>query len=208
MTARKRDNSAAAFKVELRNTAMQETLDPLILETHGGEGLMFTHCYAKAKRPGWVCEKDGNKCSELVRQRPDWHVFECESEALLEGCPTAFKGVNFVDIDPWGNPWEHMQALFVPERRLADRLQLVVHDGCRRFLAISKGGGRDQRWRQGFFLMLSQRYGTNLRDDYLEICQVSVAELAKKCGYRMAGWAGQYTGHDSHSTHYWATLLR
>lgn len=169
---------------------------------------MFMHCYANCQQPGWVVEKDSGKAAQLTYQRPDWWVIEGESEKLLKACPTAFAGANFVDIDPWGNPWEHLQALLTPERRLADRLQLVVHDGSRRFLSFSKNGGNDQRWKQGFFLELTLKYGNNLRDDYLDICQVTVAELARFCGYRLTGWAGEYTGKDSHSTHYWATLLR
>ena len=204
MTAKKRDNSALEAKIALRRQAIAAAESPVVLETHAGEGLIFLQCYTGVTK-GWALEKDKDLLDRMTQQRERWFCYQCESEKILADAPRAFDA-NFIDVDPHGSPWPVLEALFNPHRFTAPTLHLVVHDGSRRFLAIGASGSSDQRWRVGLLAELAAEYGDDLRANYSDLALVAISKLAKPCGYTVRKWTAFYTGHDSHSTHYWATL--
>ena len=119
-----KDNKSFLEKSHLRRLMLEKVDTPVILETHGGRGDLFRRCYAGVET-GIVFETDALKAEVLVRQRPNWAVYESAESAHLE--------VNFIDADPYGQAWQALHAFFESGPR-ADKVVLVVHDGMRRNL--------------------------------------------------------------------------
>lgn len=182
-----------------------EALDeePVILEGFGGYGALFDSCYAHVSR-GVVFEKNPLKSAALAAQRPRWSVYEADVENALRGGAGSHLLVNFVDLDPYGSPWESMEAYFGSERRFAERLVVVVNDGLRQ--RVRFGGA----WSVEALKPMVQKFGNNLHAKYLEVCRELLTEKAAVAGYRLDRFSGYYCGNSraSTSTHYYATLSK
>jgi hypothetical protein len=195
------DNSTFYQKLHIRKAAIAALERPIILEAHGGWGRLYNSLYHQYPG-GIVLEKKAAKAQALAQQRPTWAVYECDSVKALAAGLGSHRPVNFLDIDPYGSPWETIQAFMSSDRPFPDRLVVVVNDGLRQ--QIECGGA----WRCAVMEPYVQEFGNRIRDDYLKVCQVMMADIAKARQYKLTGWAGYHCGHQQQITHYWATLER
>jgi hypothetical protein len=195
------DNKTKQQKISLRRRMLREVEHPVVMETHGGAGVLWRECYSHIA-DGVVFEKDPSKTKRLAQQRPDWAVYEGECEnALLHGVG-AHLPINFLDLDPYGEPWTAMDAFFESERPRPERMIVVVNDGLRQ--KIQYGGA----WSTGSMEAMVQTYGNDLYDVYLEVCLELVKEKAAKAGYALDRFTGYYCGYNGQMTHYGAVLTR
>ena len=196
----KKDNSAFRQKVLLRKEALKHVSgDPVIMETHGGRGEIFRACYSHIQ-DGIVLEKDLNKSAILGLQRPTWRVYETDCEAAIrEGVGSDMK-INFLDIDPYGDPWRTIDAFLESDRERVNSLCVVVNDGLRKSVRFGKSGDI------GVFQDIVKKYGIKFYDFYLDICQEMMKEKVGKAGYSLVHFSGYYCGTMSDITHYMALL--
>jgi len=193
-----KDNSTFSKKLSLRRSALKEVENPVIMETHGGNGKLFERCYASFLR-GIVFEKDSNKANLLSEQRPTWSVYEGDCISALESGIGTHLDINFLDIDPYGSPWDVIDAFFSCSRNLPDTLHIVVNDGLRQKVQINSSTVKQ-------LAPIVQKYGEKIYSNYLEVCQILMDEKASKADYNLTRWHGYYCGYGSNMTHYWAVL--
>jgi hypothetical protein len=199
---RKRDNSTFRDKVSLRFAALRELEEPRVLETHAGIGRIFNRCYADLA-PGVAFEKDGGKAESLAVQRPTWAIYEGDSEACLRNGVGFHHEPNFFDLDPYGECWPTIDAIFLGMSKALSRIVLVVNDGLRQKLKMNGG------WKTESLRNAVERFGNSrLYADYLMICRELVKEKAGSRGYRLSRWTGYYCGHAQQMTHFAAVLDR
>lgn len=198
----KKDNSTLRLKASLRRKALQLVKTPVVLETHAGYGAIYLECYT-AVPTGIAIEKNEKKAEHLAEQRPTWCVYEADSVKALAGGLVNHMEINFVDIDPYGEPWPVLDALLDNWQSAPDVWVLVVNDGLRQKLKMSGG------WNVGSLGKVVQKYGSAaMYKNYLEICQELVTEKAGKVGFNLSRWLGYYCGHAEQMTHYAALLTR
>lgn len=196
----KKDNSTLPLKASLRRKLLQEIDNPIVMETHGGYGGIWSKCY-HAIRDGVVMEKEPQKAEALAMQRPTWAVYECDCVNALRSGAGAHLPVNFVDFDPYGEPWSTIDAFFESKREFLPVLAIAVNDGLRQKLKMTGG------WDVQALSEIATRYGaSSIYRRYLEICRELVEQKAGKRGYTLTRWAGYYCGHDDQMTHYAAVL--
>jgi len=172
------------------------------METHGGYGAIWNQCYADVSS-GVVFEKDPAKTQVLAVQRPTWAVYECDCEGALLAGVGAHLPVNFVDVDPYGEPWPVIDAFFRSNRPFPEALGIVVNDGLRQKLKMNGG------WNVGSLESAVSRWGNNaLYKNYLDICKELLQEKASQRGYTLTRWKGYYCGHAQQMTHYAALFIR
>lgn len=175
--------------------------DAPILETNGGYGRIYERCYFD--RPiGVVLEKEEDKALALARQRPTWRVYCANALPVLRAGIASDLPFAFIDLDPYGNAFEYLDALFLPGRRFADRVQLVVNDGYRQKTRIRS------EWQTPWMAPIVDKYGVGVREFYLEVCRELVESRVSRVGFEVAHWVGWYCGMNDDMTHYWATLER
>lgn len=198
----KKDHTTLRLKASLRKSLLIEVENPIVMETHGGWGSIWRRCYSHLQ-DGVVFEKNGEKALALARQRPMWAVYEADCEkAIAEGVGFHLP-VNFIDLDPYSQPWPIIDSVFQNEDKLPDQLAIAVNDGLRQKLRM--GGG----WNVGSLVEVVDKYGNAaLHDNYLEICQELLTEKAGQLGYELTRWAGYYCGHIDQMTHYAAVFVR
>ena len=194
----KKDNSTFSKKLSLRRSALKRVESPVIMETHGGNGRLFERCYASCLS-GVVFEKDPKKASHLSEQRPTWAVYEGDCIGALESGIGTHLDINFLDIDPYGSPWDVVDAFFASPRNLPDTLHIVVNDGLRQKVQINSSTVKQ-------LAPIVAKYGDKLYPNYLEVCQILMDEKASKAGYNLTRWYGYYCGSGSNMSHYWAVL--
>lgn len=208
-TSKVNDNATRRPKAQLRAKSLlqlaQRGITPIVLETHGGWGHMYADCYTHIAQ-GLVCEKNPQKAEKLMRQRGHkWGVFETDvNKALAAGLGNHLE-VNFLDVDPYGDPWPTIDAFLESERTLPPVLMIAVNDGLR-FLAQRQRG-----WTSKTLEPIVRKYGNSaLYERWHDICKEMFAERAQNAGYRVEGWtcysperSDYYSGHITH----WAGLL-
>lgn len=200
----KHDNLTLSAKVMLRQTALRALGDePVILETHGGRGDIWSAVYHDAP-PGVVFEKDPEKADLLAVQRPAWAVYEADVEIALAAGAARHMAFNYVDVDPYGAAWPALRAFFGSERPLAPRMVVVVNDGLR-FAAC--GGAA---WRNEILAPFAARYGNhNVWRAYPDlIAPELLGEAAALGGYRVAHYDAYVTGVIGKMVHILAILER
>lgn len=174
----------------------------MILETHGGYGKIYELCYADLPA-GVVFEKDPDKAGFLAGQRPTWAVYEGDSLKGIAARVGSHLPVNFLDLDPYGSPWEIINAFFENWGELPDRLAVAVNDGLRQKCKMNGA------WSVGVLAEKVARYGNqSLYADYKEICRELLEEKAAQAGYRLSRWTAYYCGFRGQMTHYGAVLER
>jgi hypothetical protein len=197
-----KDNTTLPLKISLRRNLLAEVSEPVVLETHGGHGAIYRRCYADLPA-GIVMEKDPLKADHFARQRPTWAVYECDCVAALRAGVGRHLPVNFVDLDPYGEPWPVLDAFFQSVRPWPTILAIAVNDGLRQSLKL-KGG-----WDTESMAPVVMKYGvSNIYANYLAICQELLSEKAGQRGYTLTRWAGYYCGHSEQMTHYGAIFTR
>lgn len=198
-----KDNAGFIRKRQIRVNLLREIQGtPLVLETHAGAGKLYRHCYLDVPF-GVAIDRSSEKASLLAHQRPTWAVYEADSErALREGLGARW-AVNFVDVDPWGDPWPTLAAFFESTREIAPRLVVCVTDGLRQSAKMGIS------WKVGSLKGQVERRGNAaIHSDYLGVCEELLGELARRAGFKLARWTGYYTGHAQQMTHYGAVLTR
>lgn len=178
---KQKDNSTFGEKLKLRRSALAHISDPIVMETHGGLGAVWSKCYSHLPL-GIVLEKDPKRTEVLAHQRPTWAVYEGDSAKALAA------GVG-----------SHLCFLF-SERPFPAILHIVVNDGIRQSVSVTGG------WRYNTLRSLIDRFGNGLHSSYLECCQILMDEKAAQAGYRLSRWHGYYCGYNQQMTHYWAVL--
>ena len=176
----------------------------MVLETHGGFGHIYDRCYRDVA-DGVVIEKAVDKASFLAQQRPAWAVYECDCEMALRNGAGRHLAINFVDIDPYGEPWPVFDAFLAGHGdKLPQRWGLVVNDGLRGgSLSVKKG------WNVRSMQDAVTRWGVDgLYRNYLDVCRWLVDQKVATVGCTVAKWAGYYCGAHQGMTHYAAVLVR
>jgi len=198
----KKDNAGFVRKRQLRVNLLRELHKPLVMETHAGGGKLWRHCYREVPF-GIAIDKNEGKAALLGRARPTWAVYETDSErALGEGLASMWP-VNFLDVDPWGDPWPTLGGFFTSKRERPQELVVVVTDGLRQAAKMGIG------WKiPALRRKVEQRGNAALHDEYLQVCEEMLGELAKLAGYTVRKWTGYHTGHAGQMSHYGAVLAR
>lgn len=198
----KKDNTTFHLKKSLRLKLLKEIAAPVVMETHGGYGKIWAACYWQVAE-GVVFEKDATKADILGKQRPHWAVYEADCLTALSGSAGAHLPVNFLDLDPYGEPWPVLEAFFESERPFPDTLAIAVNDGLRQGLRMGKA------WSVGSLAKIVGRYGNEwIHDNYLDVCQELIQEITAQRGYSLRRWAGYYCGHADQMTHYAGVFTR
>ena len=195
----KRDNSTFRQKVALRRLTLKHVGAPVVMETHGGLGKIWSACY-RTVLDGVVFEKKPERAGFLARQRPTWAVYEADCVAAVRGGAGAHLEVNVLDVDPYGDPWPAIGAFFESERPRAPAVYVMVNDGLRQGVRMCKA------WSCGTLAGMVERFGNDLHGVYLDVCQELMKEKASQAGYGLARFAGYYCGHAQMMTHYVAVL--
>lgn len=196
----KKDNSTLTLKVSLRRNALKEIEAPVVMETHGGYGAIFSRCYFGIP-DGIVFESKPDKAAALAKQRPAWAVYETDCVMALRSNVGNHLPVNFLDLDPYGEPWPVVDAFFQSDREFPEKIAIVVNDGLRQ--AVRMNGG----WNTRSLVAMVERYGAGqMYKKYLDVCRELLEEKAGQRGYTLTRWAGYYCGHADQMTHYAAIL--
>ncbi len=110
--------------------------------------------------------------------------------------------VNFLDLDPYGEPWPALDAFLQSERQLPPRLVICTNDGLRQRALRGNSG-----WTVKSLQPMVDRVGNAaLHDNYLDVCRTMVTERAIAHNYRLEKWTGYYCGLHLMMTH-WAAVL-
>lgn len=158
----------------------------MILETHGGSGKLFARCYANVSE-GVVFEMNSTKSAVLAEQRPTWAVYEADCEKAMAAGIGNHLPINFVDFDPYGSPWEAIDAFLSGIKPVVNRLVFVVNDGLRNRLKMQVA------WNTKSLESVVERIGNAaVYENYLEICRDLIKEKAAQAGYRLHRWTGYY----------------
>lgn len=201
-TGKKKDNSTYLLKTSLRKNLLRLIDKPIVMETHGGYGAIWNQCYMDVSL-GVVFEKDPDKTRALAVQRPTWAVYECDCEAALLAGVGAHLPVNFLDCDPYGEPWPVLDAFFLSKRPFPETLAVVVNDGLRQKLKMNGG------WNVASLEEVVSKYGNAaLYKNYLEICREMLQEKASQQGYKLTRWKSYYCGYMEQMSHYAALFSR
>jgi len=199
---KKKDNSTFLQKKKLRVSLLKEIENPIIFETHGGKGELYNKCYLGVKT-GVVCEKDPKKTNILGKQRKHWFVYECDCLLAIKHGIGRGIGVNLFDLDPYGEPWPIIDAIFFNDYYRPKILGIVVNDGLRQKLKMNGG------WSVKSMEKVVMEFGNNyLYPNYLEICKYLITSKALEAGYTLKRWAGYYCGYAKQMTHYAAIFER
>ncbi len=198
-----KDNSTLGLKVQLRLKALSElsSSTPVVLETHGGFGKIFSRCYAHV-RDGIVFDCAAERAVELARSRPTWSVYEGDCEQALAAGAGAHLEVNFLDCDPYGQAWNAIDGFLFSDRPKAKRLVVCVNDGLKHKLELT--GGWDVKSMHGMI----DKYGSKLSTMYLEVCKELMTQKASDAGYKLKRWTCYGTGAGNVMTHFAAVLDR
>lgn len=176
--------------------------NPVVMETHGGYGMLYHQCYSNVKS-GVVMEKDAKKTAVLAHQRATWAVYECDCVEALKAGVGAHLPVNFLDVDPYGEPWPVIDAFFQSRRYFPTVLGVVVNDGLRQKVKMNGG------WDVASLQAVVSRHGSRaMYGNYLEISRDLLQEKAGQRGYTLTRWAGYYCGYHDQMTHYAALFTR
>lgn len=201
-----RDNSTFREKVTLRNEALarlaeQGITEPVICESHGGEGKIFNACYAHLER-GVVFENNEKKAGKLALQRPTWSVMQGDCILALRAGIGGHLTIDLLDVDPYGAALDVIEAFFTSRRPFARRMAVAVNCGGRQKLTINGG------WLWKTMRPIVEKYGNDLHGVYLEICRELVTGYVAHAGYQVSHFAGYYCGINMQITHYLVMLER
>ena len=198
-----RDNSTFRSKAKLRKKALAMLDAPCVMETHGGYGAIYDECYRSSDIPGVVFEKNPVKADALAKQRPTWAVYECDCVAAIAEGVGFHIPVNLFDIDPYGSPWDVIDAILSQSDKLPPTVVMAVNDGLRH--SVEKGVG----WKVSQLHPAAQRFGAaSLHRRYLDVCEFTMQQKAVEAGYALDRFGGYYCGFGDKMTHYAALLRR
>lgn len=198
-----KDNDLYDDKVRQRQVArLWLDTPPLVLEAYGGWGKLGDACYYDIPF-GIVLEKNGQKTAALGLKRPTWAVYETDTvTALTAGVGSQWE-VNWLDVDPYGDPHPTIQAFFKSDRPRAKTLVIVVHDALKNVAMMGKA------WKVETLAPLVEKYGNKeVAERYLDMCRELITTAAEPHGYEIDRWWGVETGHHKKQALYTARLRR
>lgn len=197
-----RDNGDLVRKVAIRLRVLgwlsRAGVAPVVLETHGGWGVLWSRCYREAC--GTVLEQRADKAAVLARQRPTWAVYQADVTRALTAGVAGHQVTTLLDCDPYGDPWPTLEAFFGSARPEASALGVVVTDGMG--LKAKRGG----LWRVASQRPVVERYGDRPLARRVEIARERLADVAASAGYTLAEFGGWTCGHAGQMAHYAALL--
>ncbi len=198
-----RDNSTFRSKAKLRKKAMAMLDAPCVMETHGGYGAIYDECYRRAGLPGVVFEKNPIKADALAKQRPNWAVYECDCVAAISEGVGFHIPVNLFDIDPYGSPWDVVDAILSQSDRLPAVIVMAVNDGLRQKVQMNGG------WDVAQLMPAVRHFGAaGMYRNYLDVCEFVMQHKAVEAGFALGRFGGYYCGYGDNMTHYAALLRR
>lgn len=192
------------LKISLRRNLLAELgVAPVVLETHGGYGRVWERVY-RSVADGVVFEKDPTKAEFLAQQRPTWAVYECDSTMALAAGVGGHLPINFIDLDPYGEPWPVLDAALAGlGAKLPERWALAVNDGLRQKIGMNGG------WDVASITEAVSRWGAaSMNREYHQVCRWLVEKKVSQLGFKLAKWAIYGCGHNGNMTHYGAILER
>jgi len=196
----KQDNTTLERKTALRLNLLRKVPRPVILETHGGVGQIWKRVYSEIPC-GVVFEENPAKAERLAIQRPTWAVYEADCVRSLRAGIGAHLNINFIDLDPYGEPWDCLEAIFASERPWPARLAIVVNDGLRKKCQLTGG------WDVESLRPAVRQFGNaTIYAEYLMVAQWNLERIVAPRGYRLSDWAGYYCGMHDNMTHYAAVF--
>lgn len=197
----KKDNGSLLPKVALREQLLKEIPSPVVMETNGGYGALFKRLYSGFR--GVVFESNPKKAEALAEQRPTWTVYEADCEKALEIGAGFHLPVNFVDVDPYGEPWGILEALLSNAAKLPDLWGLAVNDGLKRYLMLGRA------WKSLVVKPFVRRLGNEgVVAEYPTICREIMSDMMRVAGFEIVKWTVHSCGHGGQMTHYGAILER
>lgn len=197
----KKDNAGKQEKVYFRQLLLDEITPTAVMETNGGVGALYNSLYRPF--PGVVFEKDIQKAEALAKQRPTWAVYGSDCVACISHGVGFHLPINFFDIDPYGECWPIVKAIFSQSSRLPDRFGMVVNDGLKRFLMLGRG------WKLEILDKYVVRFGNqHVSEKYLDICHDLMLGMAADAGYEIDRWVCHSGGHGVQMTHFCAVLQK
>lgn len=201
-----KDNSSLRHKVALRLKAQamlaERGIDnPVVMETHGGMGVIFDQCYAHLTE-GVVMEKNAEKAARLGKQRPTWAVYETDCIQALAGGVGAHLAIDLLDTDPYGCCWDVIDAFFTSERPFAQVMAIAIFDGVRENLEMGTG------WKVKALQPAIEKHGNDLHPIYIDVCAELLTDKAAKAGYTVTFFNGFYAGRRGKLTHCLGILER
>jgi hypothetical protein len=150
---------------------------------------------------GIVFEEKPAKAERLAIQRPTWAVYEADCVRSLRAGIGAHLNINYIDLDPYGEPWACLEAIFASERPWPTRLGIVVNDGLRMKCKLTGG------WDCESLRPAVRQFGNAaMYPEYLMVARWNLERIAASRGYQLTDWAGYYCGHSNCMTHYAAVL--
>lgn len=197
-----KDNSTFERKRVLRLQILRRIEKPVVMETHGGIGKLFASCYSTLPT-GIVFERDPAKAEFLAHQRPTWAVYRCDVEKALSAGVGAHLEVNMLDLDPYGSPWETVDAFFSSKRPFAETMAIVVNDGLRQKLQLQGA------WNVKAMSTVVSKYGNDgMFKRYKDVCREMLADRVIQQGYRIIAWTSYYCGAGAGTMTHWAAILK
>jgi hypothetical protein len=199
----RKDNSEGHLKASLRLQARRMLSGPItMLETHGGMGHLWRAVFADVTS-GVVFEVESRKAEALAVQRPTWSVYEADSRKALTAGAARHLVFNLIDVDPFGDPWGTIEAIFTNDRPLAERIVITVNDGMHRKVKVQGG------WSARSLQPAVRHFGNHgLNARYLEMCRWNMERLVSPAGYAIREWTAYHCGLSMTMTHYAALLCR
>jgi len=199
---RKLDNSTIKQKVALRRRALADlatlgVLNPAIMETHGGAGVIWKQIYEPFSQ-GVVFEKDPRKAAILGLQRPHWAVYECNCVEALKDGVGGYLPIDLLDCDPYGSPLDPLLSFFTSQRQFAPIMAVTVNDGLMQKVRL--GGA----WSVKLLQPMVEKYGNDLIPIYETVCRELVSGYAAHAGYSMSRFVWYVTGNMKQIAHYYA----
>ena len=197
-----KDNGGLLHKLKIRRLLLSEIADPVIVETNGGSGTIFLKIYSEYES-GTVFEKNIDKAAILVKQRPTWAVYCADCVKSISAGVGFHNQANFFDVDPYGDPWPIIEAVFYNKKNLPDRWGMAVNDGLKRFFMLGRG------WSSNAFTEWVEKIGNdNMARQYTKIVREKFDSIADKAGFQVRKWVVHSSGHGGGMTHYAAVLER
>lgn len=175
---------------------------PVVMEMYAGVGGIWSQVYSDVPY-GIAIENDESKVAILAEQRPTWSVYQADCVGTVRLGLGRHAQVNYVDIDPYGEAWSAINALFESDREWPDPLVVVVNDGSRYILRLNRG------WSVTVFEEMVATYGNGLDRKYVELVVPDFfARRAATCGYVIDQWTCYSCGELQQVTHFAALLRR
>ncbi len=199
----KRDNETLDEKLRWRREALRHlSAEPVICEAYGGWGRVGQAVYRDV-RHGVVLEKVSAKAATLALLRPTWSVYEGDTLRMLRAGAGRHLPINFLDLDPYGEPFTTLEAFFSAERQIADRIVIVAHDGMHRLVKMGRA------WSVQILEPVVAEFGNSfVKEHYGEASILLVARMLEQYGYSVSDWRWASGGDRKKNAHFLAVVDR